>query len=80
MSLTSSCLSKTQQEIQNLETFLVNLEKMGGSLPAVQQTVQRMEILLHTGIDLALAAAVVLRRGKMFGQQKKMRIKLVVEP
>ena len=74
-----SGISKTQEDIRKLEEFMVEAKKSDGSMSAVNQAVRRLEILLHTGIDLALVAAVVMRQGKAMEQRKQMQIKLVVE-
>ncbi len=79
MLATMSGVSKTQEDIRNLETFMAGAKPGHGDVPPAAQAGERMEILLHTGIDVALVAAVVMRTEKSIVPSKKMHIKLVVE-
>ncbi len=76
---TMSGVSKTQEDIRRLETFMDEAKPGLGNVSPLAQAGQRMEILLHTGIDLALVAAVVMRAEKNIVPRRKMHIKLVVE-
>ncbi len=76
---TVSGISNTQKDIQRLEEFMGRKECVGGRMPTINESAHRLEILLLTGIDLALAAAVMIRQAGTMRQEKPMTIKLVVE-
>ncbi len=78
MSTVLAGITKTQDDIRRLETFIADFDKDSGNISIVNQR-PHMEIFLHTGIELAVVAAMLIRQGQSGVRGKKIYIKLAIE-
>jgi len=47
---------KIQEDISKLKQFIKDIENVGGKMPALKTAVNRLEIAINAGVDLAEAA------------------------